>query len=68
MFVLGTIYTPTTEGHIVFEKAYKDEIVLSGVSGSFFKRVGKPRKVVYVALFLTSGDLSFVTRAHLVVD
>ena len=51
-----------------FGASTEDEIVLSGVSGSFFKRVGKPRKVVYGALFLTSGDLSFVTRAHLVVD
>ena len=59
----GAILTPNLERVMKREGVYE-----SLCSKSVFHRVGTPEEVANVAVFLASGESSFVTAANMVVD
>ena len=64
----GAIYTASTEKHLAFVGADRDEFLTDAANESLLKRMGKPEEVAYAALFLASDEASFITGAHIVVD
>ena len=57
----GSIKTPASERHRDFIKASIEEFDRDESKRSMLKRVGEPIEVAYGALFLASGESSFVT-------
>ena len=64
----GAIRTRATDRHIATlgldpEKSYKEF-----GNDALLKRMGEPVEIAYGALFLASGESSFMTGAHIVID
>jgi len=64
----GSIKTPASERHRDFIKASIEEFDRDESKRSMLKRVGEPIEVAYGALFLASGESSFVTGTPLIID
>jgi len=64
----GTILTRASHDHMHRAGVKLEDFLAEEGAKHVLKRVGQPREVAYAILFLASGEASFITGTHLMVD
>jgi dihydroanticapsin dehydrogenase len=64
----GTILTRASHDHMQRAGVRLEDFLAEEGAKHILKRVGQPREVAYAILFLASGEASFITGTHLMVD
>lgn len=64
----GAVKTQASELHRKFVGQDQKTFDEQAANSNFLKRVAQPREIAYGALFLASGESSFMTGASLVID